>query len=67
MGLEKQTQEIGLKVRGFARRVCRSTGVARVPYDRGEVYFPSISVVMPAVCSQDWHASLLCDGSFRHS
>jgi hypothetical protein len=67
MGLEKQTQEIGLKVRGFARRVCRSMGVACVPYDRDGVYFPSMSAVVPAVCSKNRNANLLCNGSLRHS
>jgi hypothetical protein len=59
MGLEKQTQEIGLKVRGFAPR--------EQEYDRDEVYLPAISATMPAVCSQDWYASLLCDGGLQHS
>jgi hypothetical protein len=66
MGLEKQTQEIGLKVRGFVPR-SQKYGCCSCPYNRGEVYLPAMSAVMPAVCFQDWHASLLCDGSLQHS
>jgi hypothetical protein len=60
MGLEKQAQEIGLKVRGFAR-------AGSVPTTVAKYISLAMSAVMPAVCSQDWRASLLCDGSFQHS
>jgi hypothetical protein len=43
MGIEKQTQEIELGVRGLARAL----------YDRDEVYLPSMPAVIPAACSQD--------------
>jgi hypothetical protein len=41
MGLEKQTQEIGLKVRGFAPRA-QKYGCSSCPYDRSEVYLPAM-------------------------
>jgi len=63
MSLKKQTQEIGLKVRGFAPHAQKHS-CCSCPYDRGEVYTPAI---MPAACSRDSHASLLCDGSLQYS